>query len=329
MSRPVARLALAAALAAAAAAAAPGPAAAPAAAPAEEPVARVNGRPIARRDFDLAVQLQFRGRAADIGLAELRAVKEKVLERLIESELLHQQAATSGPAIPDADVDAEVRRLRDAFGAPDAFDAVLGESGVSETEFRAQVRRSLRIARFVEREVAPRTEVKEDEVRLYYEQNPREMTRPERARVRQILVRAPADAPPARAAARQKIEAILRDLRAGGDFAALARQHSDGQEAARGGDTGWVTRGAAPPPIENAAFGLPVGEISDIVETRLGYHILKVEERQGEGMIPFAEAKEAIRARLQARDRETRIEEYVAKLRNKARIERLLAPGPS
>ena len=302
--------------------------AAAAPAPAEDVVARVNGRPIARRDFDLAVQLQFRGRTTDVGLAELRAVKEKVLERLIDSELLHQKAAKGGSDVADADVDLELRRLREASGSAEGFDAVLVENGVGEAEFRAQIRRSLLITRFVEREVAPRLEVKDEELRLYYDQNPREMSRPERVRVRQILVKAPADSPPARAAARQKIEAILAELRSGRDFEDLARRHSDGREAPQGGDAGWLTRAAAPPPIERVVFRLPVGETSDIVETRLGYHLLRVEERQPEGPIPFAEAREAIRAKILARERDAKIQEYVAGLREQARIERLIAPGP-
>jgi parvulin-like peptidyl-prolyl isomerase len=300
----------------------PGAAPAPPAG-ADETVARVNGRPILRRDFNLAVQLQFQGRAPAVGLAELRAAREQILERLIDTELLFQRASKGGAEIGEAEVDAELQRLREAFGSEEAFATALRDNGVAEPEFRAQIRRSLLVIRFVDREVVGELKMTDDDLRRYYEQNPREMIRPERARVRQIVVRAPVGSLPARAAARQKIEAVLKEIKAGRDFADLARRHSEGAEAARGGDAGWLTRGNGPQAIERAVFRLQPGEMSDIVETRVGFHLLRVEERQPEGPIPFEEAREPIRQRLEARERDAKVQEYLAGLKEKARIERL------
>jgi parvulin-like peptidyl-prolyl isomerase len=142
--------------------------------------------------------------------------------------------------------------------------------------------------------------------------------------VRQSLIRAPADSLPARAAARQKIEAILEEIKGGRDFADQARRYSEGPEAARGGDAGWIYGGNGPPPIERAVFRLQPGEISDVVETRLGFHLLRVEERRPEGPVPFDEAKESIRLKVEAREREARIQAYLAGVKEKARIERFL-----
>src|SRR5438552_3636453 len=143
------------------------------------------------------------------------------------------------------------------------------------------------------------------------------------------MIRAPAGASSAvRAEARQRIEEILKRLRGGEDFEEMARRYSQGPESARGGDTGTIARGGgSPPPIEEVVFGLRVGEISDIVETRLGYHILKVIERKPEGPIPFEDAKASIRAKLTAREREERIKAYIDGLKEKARVERYLAPA--
>jgi len=137
-------------------------------------------------------------------------------------------------------------------------------------------------------------------------------------------VRAKPNAPqPARAEARQKIEEILKELKGGKDFAELARKYSEGPEAARGGDSGYVSRGsAAMPAIERAAFALKPGQTSDILETRRGFHIIKVTGRRPEGPVPFDEVKEAIRAKLLAVARESRIQEYVAGLKVSSRIER-------
>ncbi len=298
----------------------------------EEVVATINGRPILRRDFDLAVQVQLRGRLQrGLGLEELRAAREKVLEALIDSEILYQKAAKSRLDVPDADVEAEIRRIRAGFPEPGDFARILQQEGVSEADFRDQVRRSLLVTRFVEREVVDGLTIEDEDLRRYYDQNPGEMTRTEAVRVSQIMARVAANAPPAaRAAARQKIEEILKELRAGKDFAELARKYSEGPEADRGGDTGFVSQGGgAPPLLERAAFQLQPGQTSDIIETRIGFHILRVTERRPGGPIPFEEARPAIRARLRAREREEKIRTYLAALKEKARVERRLPAPPA
>ncbi len=294
-------------------------------------MARVNGQAILRRDFDLAVQLQFAGRRpAAIGLQELRAVREKVLGRLIDSELLYESAQKDTASVTDGEVDRELKRMQDTFGSPEAFARVLKENQVTESQFREQLRRSLLVTRFVDRQVAGDVKVGDEDVRRYYDQNPAEMKRPERVRVSQIMVRVKPEAPaPARSAARERIEAIMKELRDGKDFAEMARRHSDGPEAQRGGDTGFLLRGrGGPQPIEAAAFALQPGETSDIIETRLGYHIIKVTEKRPAGVIPFDEAQKSIRSKLTARERDEKIQEYLTGLRQKARIERRQPAAP-
>ncbi len=300
-------------------------AAAPAGDSQAEFVAKVNGRPILRRDFELAVQLQFRGRRGGGGLKELQAVREKVLERLIESELLYQKAARADSTVQEALIEEEFGNLRDSFRSAGEFANVLRENGVSETEFREQIRRTLIVTRFVDGEITGGLAATDEDVRRYYDQNPAEMVRPEAVRLSQIVVRlAPAATQAQRAAARQKIEAILKEVRAGGDFAQLARRHSEGAEASAGGDAGLLIKGKGPPAIERVAFSLQPGQASDVIESRLGLHIIKVGERRPEGAAPFEEVKEAIRARLLAREREARIRAYVDRLKERAKVERNL-----
>jgi peptidyl-prolyl cis-trans isomerase C len=288
-------------------------------------VARVNGHPILRRDFDLAVQIQFRGRRTPVGLNELQAVRDKVLEGLIENELLYQKAVKSEPPVPDADVEAEFQKMKDGFTTPDAFSATLKKSGVGEAEFKEQLRRTLLVTRFVDTKVAGDLKVPDEDVRRYYDQNPAEVTRKEAVRVSQILVRVSPDAEPqARAAAREKIEAILKEVKAGGDFAELARKYSDRRDAQGGGDSGWIVRGKGPPVIEAAAFALQEGQTSDVVESRIGFHILKVLAKRGEGPAPFDEVKEGLRAKIAARERGETIRTYVDSLKEQARVEREL-----
>ena len=288
-----------------------------------EAVARVNGRPILRRDFDLAVQIQFRGRRNPVGLKELRATRDAVLERLIEQELLYQKASRNDVSVPDKEVETEFETMKKGFPSPRDFGEALRQNGVSETQFKEQLRRSLVVTRFVEREVVGDLKVTDEDVRRYYDQNPVEMNRPEAVHLAQILVRVAPDASQeSRTTARQKIEEILKEVRAGGAFGDAARRYSEGPEATKEGDTGWMARGKGPPAIVQAAFALQPGQTSDVIESRLGFHILKVLEKRPEGPIPFEEAKDAIRAKLVGRERAGKIHAYVEQLKDKARVER-------
>jgi peptidyl-prolyl cis-trans isomerase C len=295
-------------------------------------VARVNGQGIGRRDFDLAVQLHFaRRRPGAVSLPELRAAREQILEKLIDGELLYQAAVKKGLSTRDADVDTEYHAKEKQIGSPEALGKFLKDNHFTEAQFREQIRRSLIVGRFVDTVVVPDLKVTDEEVRRYYDQNPTEMTRAEAAHIAQIMVRVAPDAPTdVRAAARDRIEAILGELRAGGDFAELARKHSDGPEVKRGGDTGWLKRGGgAPPPIEAAAFSLEAGQTSDIISTRRGFHLVKVIERRPGGAVPFENVKDSIRARLLEQDRERGIASFLEPLRTAARIERRLPPAPA
>jgi len=300
--------------------------AAPSAPRPDAPVAKVNGAPLLRRDFDLTVQMIFRKRGAgERSHADLDAVRQAALDIMIDNELLYQKAKEAGVTVTDAEAKEEAARLKSALGSPETSAAFLKEIGATEADLVAQVRRTISIGRFVDQKVAGSLTVGEKEARAWYDTHPEAMARPESAHIRQIVVQVTPDASPAaRAAARQKVEEILKSLRGGEDFAALARRYSDGPEAARGGDGGWIWAGSsALPAVERAAMTLKPGQTSDILESRRGFHIVQVTERRPAGTVPFDEARERIIARLKDEQRQTRVKEYVATLRASARIEKL------
>jgi len=297
----------------------------PARAAGTDVIARVNGSPILRRDFDLMVQVQFRQRGPGQRRHEdLQAVRDAALDTLIDGELLYQRAAQAKMTVGDAEVREAAARLKTQLGTPEEAAAFLKESAMSDRDLEQQVRRSLMVKRYVDRDVAPALEVTEAQARAWYDTHPEAMTRPESVRVSQIVVQVPPQAAAApRAAARQKIEEILKELKAGKAFADMARLHSDGPEAKRGGDVGWVwAGGGALPPVERAALALQPGRMSDIVESRRGFHIIEATERRAAGPIPFAEARDRITARILDEQRDERVRVFVAELRRGARIEK-------
>ncbi|HET6278258.1 MAG TPA: peptidylprolyl isomerase [Candidatus Polarisedimenticolia bacterium] len=289
--------------------------------------ARVNGNDIMTSSFNLAVQMQFRRRGpGERGHDDLDAVRERALETLIDNELLYQEAARERIDVSEDDIDQELARVEAGFGSRETMVEILEANGVSLSDFRVQLQRTLAVIAFVERKVAGDIDISDEELKAYYDAHPDEMTRQEGARIRQIVIGVPPDASvEQRADARRRIENVLNALRAGGNFAELAAANSDGPEAQRGGESGFVTRGGnALPAVERAALELQPGEISDIISTERGFHIIEVVERRAAGVIPFAEAKDRIRAKLTVHERQERIASYVKRLKGSARIERFL-----
>ena len=313
----------------------PPPSSAPAApkkavpAPAASPnVARVNGTPISRRDFELAVQISFQQRRpGERTHGDLQAVRTAVLDNLIDNELLYQEAVRAKTSVTEAEVKKEVQALEESLGSPEDIAAFFKANGVTEKELADQVRRSQVVRRFVDQKmVTAEGGVDEKELRAYYDAHAEMFARPESVHLSQIVVRlTDAASPAARSRAREKIEAILTELRKGSDFAEMARLHSEGPEAPKGGDSGWVwAGGGALPVVERAALALQAGQTSDIVESRRGFHILKVTERRPAGAVSFEEARPKIKDRVVADQRQEKLRVYVAGLRRKASIEKTL-----
>src|SRR5262245_52588288 len=176
--------------------------------------ARVNGNPLLRRDFDVLVQVQCRQRGPGQRRHEdLEAVRGAALDALIDSELLYQRAAQAKIAVTDAEVRAEAAKLRGLLGSPDEAAAFLREAGMSDQDLEDQVRRTLVVKRFVDRDVAPGLEVTEAQARTWYDAHPDEVSRPESVRISQIVVRvAPGADAATRTDRRRKVEEILKEL---------------------------------------------------------------------------------------------------------------------
>jgi peptidyl-prolyl cis-trans isomerase C len=293
--------------------------------------ARVDGRPITRdrleRYFeDYAVE---RGR----NLTSIRSpeafkqLKREALDQLVEQELLWQEAERKQVVAPKEEVDAALDVLRREFKSEEAYLRRLQRGGFDPASYGEWLRRQLSIRRLVQREITSQVTVSDEEVHARYAARPDLFLRPEAVRVRHILVKvAPGAGEADRKKALRQAEMLLaRARRKGADFAALARQHSQDDSAASGGDLGFVERGGTVPPFEQAAFSLRPGELSGVVQTLFGYHVIKAEERRAAEPIPEAEVREHLRQEIAAEKAKQGLQERVAALRRAARVEVLLA----
>ena len=165
--------------------------------------------------------------------------------------------------------------------------------------------------------------VTDEEVKRFYDANEKGFLAPEQVRARHILIRVPSDASgEERKKAREKIDGVGGRIRKGEDFARLAAELSeDSNSRMNGGDLGFFTKGQMAKPFEEAAFSLKPGQVSGVVETEFGYHLIKVEEHQEARMVTFDAVKEQIRGRLRGEATRLKGEELIRKIARDAGME--------
>ncbi|HVO22521.1 MAG TPA: peptidylprolyl isomerase [Candidatus Margulisiibacteriota bacterium] len=289
----------------------------------EDVVARVNGTAIYRKQVKDVVQgiLLMQDKEPDPG--SVAQLANEALDSLIALELLYQESQTRGIKVSDADVDAEINRSKKQFPDAQSFQAAMKARSMTENDLRRDTRKTMAVSRFLEGGIWKNVTVPPEQIKSFYDSNKDSFQHPEQIRVSHILVRVPEAAGAAeRAAAKQRASALLDQLKAGADFAALARKESqDASSAAQGGDLGFLAKGEMDSAFEKYAFALKPGQLSDLVTTPYGFDIIKVTERRGAGYTPLPEVEEQIRALLEKSERQKRQADLVAELRKKAKVE--------
>ncbi|HET9480697.1 MAG TPA: peptidylprolyl isomerase [Candidatus Polarisedimenticolia bacterium] len=286
-------------------------------------VARVNGVEILRIDFEQARAnyMQTSGAPAQLTPEQQTDVDKAVLDGLIGTELLYQKARSIPIEIPQADVDAAIAQTRAGMGEEN-FKAEMSRRGMSEEGIAQVVRRNLMVQKMIQERVVGQVTVSEQESQTFYNENQQQMAKPETIKASHILVRSePNDPAEKRDAARKKIEEARARLKSGEEFAGVARQYSEDGSAAQGGVLGEIPRGRTVPAFEQAAFNLPVGQTSDVVETEFGFHLIRVTARSPAGTASFDEVKGQIGEFLKQRKSQQAIETMVTSLRAEAKIE--------
>lgn len=292
---------------------------------------RVNGVEISNQRFDGFYQEYRRQHGINPAargdfLQLLTRLRREAMDLMVEQELVAQAAEARGMTVDPPEIDAAVNDLRGAFDEPEDFARRIETEGYSEDDYRRYVGRMMAAGLYLDQIRAGVGEVTDEELEAYYRDNERRLTLPEQVRVRHILLTwKPLGTTDDRAAIREQMAPILEQARGGADFAALAREHSeDSATAANGGDTGLFHRGQMVPAFENVAFALQPGEVSDLVETPFGVHILKQEEHQDARLLPLEEIREQLRDHVRNERAEAAVKSEIARLRDAAKIEILI-----
>ncbi len=301
--------------------------------PSPDVVMKVNDEPVFNSEVQmelarLAMQLQRMGQSP--GQVDLQQVAR---QQVVDTHLLAQEARKAGIEPDEAKVQALIGQAATQAGGRDKLEASLAQSGMTLDQYAGILRQAMLANAYVEQKLMPSAEVKEGEVRAFYETNKDKFRQEETVHARHILIRAQPEADAAtREEARKKAEVIRERALKGEDFAELAKETSEGPSGPKGGDLGFFERKRMVPAFADAAFALKPGEISDVVETRFGYHVIKLEERKPAGVQPYDEVKEKLRAYLQQQRVREVVGEKLAALRKQAKIEAVgggQAPRPA
>jgi peptidyl-prolyl cis-trans isomerase C len=284
-------------------------------------VAKVNGKPIAKGDL-IKVADGYHAQAP--GMTETADFYRKILDQLIANELLLQEAKAAGVTATDDEVNKQLGELKGHFPSPEKYQEELKKNGMTEAELVKQTRELLVVQKFVETKVVNDVKVSDQDVKAFYDKNPDKLTRPERIHIRHILIKVAKDATPEdKKQARAKIDDLLAKLKAGGDFAKLAEESSDDPGSKpRGGDLSWVSRGQMVKPFEDAAFALKQpNDLSPVVESQFGFHVIQLIEHQNAGMVPFDEVKDKIAGFLKQQQQKEKFFGHIKVLKDKAKVE--------
>ncbi len=291
-------------------------------------IAMVNGVAISRADFDReldAVRQRFAMQGQPPDEAKLSEIKENILDSLISRELFYQESRKGGVKIEASEVHEKFATWKKRFPDDSQLQNLMQMMNLSEEIVKSQIKEQMAVGKFIDQKFSDKVSVTEKEIRTYYDDNPDTFKKPEQVRASHILIKTDPKADDAeKSKTRDKIKDIREKLKKGEDFAALAKEFSECPSKSKGGDLGYFGRKQMVKPFEDVAFSLNTGEMSDIVETRFGYHLIKSVDKKAATTIPYKEVEGKIGEYLKEEKKMKEVTSYGEKLKAEAEIKRFL-----
>ncbi len=298
------------------------------AAPAEKVLATVNEVAITQQDLEIEqaqIIAEMRLRNRPMGEDQIAPLKKALVENLIDRELLYQRAQEKKLQIRKRWVERSLGELKEKIGSSENYQAYLKLAKMDETQLKERLRKGLIVQRLLRRDVVNQIKVSEAEMQAFFRQHPEFFIRKEQVRIRHILIAVKNDQDgELRGQALLRIQALQNMLYEETNFAALALEHSDGPSKYKGGDLGYLERGQMIKAFADAAFALQPEEVSDIVETHLGYHLIQMVDRIPASQMAYRHARDKIERTLRRNKEKKAADAYLARLKKRAAVRRLV-----
>jgi parvulin-like peptidyl-prolyl isomerase len=290
-------------------------------------IAVVNGEIITQNEFNAAfepylkrIDETYPGSDKE---AIIRQTKAALLQRFIDDLLIEQEAKKAGTSIKEEEV---MEVLRDSLARQNIrmedFLKKTESEGRSLENVKNEVRGQMMRTRLMRREIKSKVMISDQEIGEYYNRHRDEYEGKEAVRIKQILLLIPKNADEeTKAGIRNEAQQILKRAASGEPFDLLAMKYSQGPEAQQGGDIGFIEKGVTIPEVEKAAFSLPLEQISSVIESSLGFHIIKVIDKRGAGLKKIESVREEIKTKLEDEKLDKKYDEWISAVRKKSYIE--------
>jgi peptidyl-prolyl cis-trans isomerase C len=288
-------------------------------------LAKVNGTPITRAEMDRATKiLAAQNRMPqNMDPETKKQVESAALDQLISAELVYQAGLKLEIKDLDKQVADKAAQGKARFSSTAEYEAALKTNSITDKEVLDLIRKDVVIGNLLEKEIVSKISVSDADIKKFYEENQDKFKQPESYHASHILIGVKPEAnPEEKLKAREKAESLRKRILAGEDFATLAKAESTCPSSEKGGDLGFFGKDEMVPAFESATAALKPGEISGVVETQFGYHIIKLVEKKEGGVVKLDAAKGEIENYLKRLKMQKAVSDYVAKLKISAKIEK-------
>ncbi len=288
--------------------------------PPDKAVVTVNGDAILAGEVQMAAQRMAQSMAQSGQQVDPQQIGAAAMQQMVDGVLLVQEAKRRGFKADPAVIKTSVEQAETSAGGAEQLDVTLAEQGLNRARLNKLIEDSDLVNQLLMK-LGEGIEISDEKISAFYKENPTFFEASEEVSARHILFKLEDGADEeTKAAAKAKAEAALKRVLAGEDFATLATELSEGPSGPKGGELGFFSKDRMVAPFADAAFALKPGETSGVVETRFGYHIIRVEERNDARTVPLDEVRDRIRQGLVQEGQQGRIEALLTSLRDTAEI---------
>ena len=288
-------------------------------------VATINGVKLSGVEFSKGLQSYKKSLAMmgqEVPPEHTKEINKTIIERMVNNELLIQNCNKTGIKVSDDELNKEMASIKARYQNEEQFNQVIKSQNLTMDDVKSDVRKNLAIKKLMKNDIEDKVSIDEKAVNEYYKNNPTKFVEGESVKASHILVMVDKSATKdAKETAKKKIDGLLIRVRKGEDFAKLAKENSDDKGSGQnGGDLGFFSKGMMVPNFEKAAFSLKKDEVSDVVETEFGYHVIKLIDKKPERTIPLSEVHDKLKNFLKSMEVNKKLSEYLADLRKKADV---------
>ena len=289
---------------------------------------KVNGQNITEEavQFEMERLVRFyteNGIPEDQIKAELPELVKRATEQAVGTRLLMDEASKRSVDISEDEIEAELNKVVEQVGGVDAFKAALAQQKIDEASFREQLKQGRRVDKLIQEAIKSVCDPTEDEHKKHYGEHKDDFNKSERVLAQHILISPDGTEESSKAQAREKIVEIRERVAGGKKFSDEAAAHSMCPSGKEGGSLGWFGRGMMVPEFDNAVFSMNVGDVSDVVETQFGFHLICKTDQEEASEASYEDSRDKILEMLRHSKRGEAMTAFVDTLKAAAKIEYL------